>query len=356
MNKLKKRSLKALIPTILILLAIAAALLWFSIPSLLQSMEGPMDWEDVDFSGDIEGLYVTGTLSGIYDSYCTKLNDSRRTVSTDYIIDADDTYFLGLHVKADKDLEKAEELMDISWDYLDGRADYSELEEAQYEITGTITKIPSDNLTYYNRYINELTDWTAEEKQAFLPYYLDLNKSGMMTPIVSILLTALGVLLIFIAVLLPLLALKGFYQRSIRKYINASADPDWTTRQVEQFLETTPEVDNLRYNSDFICAQSGSTTLFEETDNLVWAYLHVTTQKQYFITVSKTYELMLGFKNGARQSVAMKREALVEKHIQQLSQIAPHIVTGYTDALDMLFVKNINEFLNLRYNNRENIG
>ncbi len=355
MKKLKMRSFRALIPTSLLLLLIAAVLFFLSVPSLLRSMEGPMDWDDVDFSKDAEGLYVTGTLYGIYDNYCTTTKDSR-VINKDYIIDADDYYYMGLRVESKKDIEKADELLDVSQDYLMGKADQTELNKVQYEVTGIITKMPAEDLTYYNKYINDLEGWTTEDKEVFLPYYLEVNKSGLMTPTVAKILAALGAVIVFIAILLPILALKGFFQRGIRKYIANSSDPDTAALRIEQFLKDTPEVDKIRYNAEFICGQYGASTNFGETRDLVWAYLHVTTNKQYFITVSKTFELMLGYKNSARHSIPMKREALVEKHIRQLSQIAPHIVTGYSESLEKLFISNMDEFLNLRYNSREDIS
>lgn len=350
MNTLKKKSIKSVIPLFLLFLIIGGVMMAVSLPAMLTSFEEPMDWEDVDFEGDIDGLYISGTVYCVYDCYCEE-TENGNPVGREYIIDADDYYYMGMSVDK-KDFDEAEALMEAYWDYVDGYGDVDDVYAKQYEVTGTITKIPSDSLKFYREYI-DWYNYTPEEEAMFLPYYLEVGKVGGYTPGGAIALVVIGAIFILLAFLFLILASTGSYQKSVKKYIAASASPDMAAEKVERFLQNTPETNNLRYNTEFICGQEGATTAFGETSKLVWVYLHTVTHKRYFITVSKTYTLMLGFKDGTRQSVTMKNEAAGKNHMLRLSEMFPHIITGYSAELERMFMKDMNSFLNLRYNQNQ---
>ena len=348
MNKLRKKSLKTTLPLSIALAIAGIVMIALSLPSITTAGQDPIPWEEVNFEGDIEGLYVSGTLYGIYDWYCENTTDGRVT-SKEYIIDADDTYYMGMLVLK-KDMDAAEDLMDVSWDYLDGYATEEELAELQYEITGTISPIPTDSRHFYNEYI----DWVAESdptaRSLFLPYYIEVNKAGAFTAGGAWLLGGAGVLFVAIAILLIVLALNGFYQKSIKKYIDTSASPDMTAERIERFLANTKETNGMYYNNEFICGQHGSSTIFGETSKIVWVYTHETKHKSYFITVSKTYELVICFVDGTRHFVSMKNQAAADLHIHRLGELCPQAIFGYTDELNSLFNRSLASFLNLRYN------
>lgn len=350
MNALKKKSIKSIIPLFLLFLIIGVVMEAVSLPSMLTTLEEPMDWEDVDFEGDIDGLYITGTVYCVYDCYCEE-TENGRPINREYIIDADESYFMGMIVDK-KDFDEAEALMEAYWDYIDGYGDVDQVYAKQYEVSGTITRIPSDSMKFYNEYI----DWykyTPEEEEMFLPYYLEVGKVNGYTPGGAIALVVIGIIFIILAVLFLVLALTGSYQKSIKKYIAASASPDMAAEKVERFLLNTPEINNLRYNTEFICGQEGATTVFAETSKLAWVYLHTVTHKRYFITVGKSYSLMLGFTDGTRQSVTMKNEAAATHHMDRLSELFPYVICGYSAELDRMFTKDLRGFLNLRYNQNQ---
>lgn len=342
------KSFKTTLPLSIFLAIIGIMMLAFSVPSVLTAKQEPIPWEDVDFDGDIEGLYVSGTLYGIYDWYCEN-TENGSVKSKEYIIDADDYYYMGMLVQK-KDMDEAEELMEVSWDYLDGIATEDELGEVQYEITGTISPIPTDSLHFYDEYI----DWVAESdpsmRDLFLPYYIEVNKAGAFTEGGAWALAIIGAILVAIAVLLIVLALNGFYQNSIKKYISASASPDMTAERIERFFANTKEVNGMCYNTEFVCGQHGSTTVFGETSKIAWVYMHVTKNKSYFITISKTHELVICFADGSRHFISMKNEAATNQHMNRLTELCPQAIFGYTDELNSLFNRSLASFLNLRYN------
>ena len=87
MKKLKMKSLKSNLLLILFLLVISGILFWKSLPALFLVIQGPQDLWEVDYSGDIEGLYVSGELPRILDYYCQESNNKGDIRAREYIID-----------------------------------------------------------------------------------------------------------------------------------------------------------------------------------------------------------------------------------------------------------------------------
>lgn len=349
MKQLKKKSLKSILPLLILFWGIAAFGLYSGISGLITNyITEPTPMESVDFSGDIEGLYVSGPVYVIYDWYCEEYEGSK-TTAREYIIDADEQYYICLLADNASEMADANKLMEATYAYYDGEDDGTLIYESQYEIKGTIKKIPSESLDYLHEFIgwNEMDSAT---RATFLPYYIDVNNlgSGEMDSVIAA--TVVGVLFLVIGLVFFIMWLKGSYQKSIKKYIESSASPDMAKERVEYFLANTEEINGLRYNRDFICGNQNGTIAFGEMSKLCWVYLHTTTHKRYFITVGKSYALMLGFTDGSIQAAGMKNEKIARDHMQQLSAICPQVVFGYSDDLEKMFRKDMSGFLNLRYN------
>lgn len=347
MKKLKMKSLKINLLLILFLLVISGIMFWQSLPALFLVIQGPQDLWEVDYSGDIEGLYVSGELPFIYDYYCDEVNDKEDIKAREYIIDGGEYYYIGMRVM-EKDMDQAEALMEACYDYVDGAGSEDAILSSQYRVTGTIHAMPSDILALYYDYL-DMASLSAEEQATFLPYYLEVDKIGTTDTAGMIIFLVLGVLLLALALLLLVWSLTGRYQKSIKRYLAGSPNSQAALEKVESFLANVPSVHGLQYNYDFICGQNGATTAFGETSKLVWAYQHTTTHKRYFITVGKTHSLVLAFADGSRQNVAVKRENFVQEHLQTLSSLCPRAIIGYSPELNTMFLKDFARFLSLKY-------
>lgn len=356
MKTLKMKSLKSILFFIILVWGLSAFLGYMAVPSLYTHFfTEPVYWDDVDFDGEIEGLYVNGWLYGVYDWYCEEV-ENNDTISREYLIDADDYYYIAMRAEGE-DMAAADALMEISQAFLNEEVGETELGQAQYEITGVIKKIPSDSLEFYYDYL----DWYSmdtESQAMFLPYYIDVNNLGRYDIGEATVMTVVAIGCFLVGLIFLLLALTGRYQKHVKKYIANSANPDMTREKIEHFIQNTPEVNGLRYNRDFICGHQGGTTAFGELPKLAWVYLHTVSHKRYFITISKSYSLMLCFADGSVQQAGMKNEAVALGHMEKLSQICPQTIFGYTDELQKMYRNDLNGFLNLRYNQVQanNIG
>lgn len=346
MNELRKKSLKSNIIVIVLFIAVGIFLIGCVADSFITYLSKPQDLDELDFSQDLDGTYVTGTVYGIYDWYC-ETTEGAKTVSREYLIDGGSDYYMGMLVMA-KDMDKAEALMEASYNYLDGADDGTDLEAAQYTVTGTIVKMPSDSVDLYQEYL-EWDTMSPEDQEVFLPYYLEVGKikgtaiSGMWTFL------AFGAICLAIGIYILVSVLTGKRQKAIKKYIAQSSNPDMTREKVEGFLTSTPYSHGLKLNRQYICGQCGGTTVFGESSQLLWAYQLTTTHKRNFITVGKTYELMLCFNDGKRYSVSMNGETDVQENLKQIADVCPHTIVGYTDELDKMFRKDLAGFRALKY-------
>jgi len=347
MKSLKMKSFKSVLLYVILFWVIAIIFGVASLPGLINSTKEPVAWDDVDFSGDIEGLYISGTVYGIYDCYCEETEDGT-VIGREYLTDADGYYYIALHAE-NEDMVAANALMEATYKYLDGEDDGTLLMENQYEITGIIKKIPSDSLEFFHQYL----DWDnmdEETRSYFLPYYIDINKVGNYDMSGTIIMAVATVIMFLIGCGFLVFTFAGVFQKPVKKYIKNSPNPTLAAEKVDNFVQTVPEVNGLRYNHEFICGSNKYLTIFGETPKIAWVYKQVVNHKRYFITVSKTYTLVLGFNDGTKQIAVVKNEASADAHLEQLQQLCPNAVFGYSTELDTLFRKDLNQFLNLRYN------
>ena len=343
MKKLKRETIRHLMPILVVFFGIGLLFLIVGISDSSKVADGPIPLEEVDFSKDIDGLYVTGTIYYIYDCYCEETEDGV-VVRREYLIDANDYYYMALRAD-DEDMQAADALCDASYKYYLGEDDGTQLVKAQYEVTGVIEEIPSSTLEYYYDYI-EWDTMDDASKEAFLPYYIrvtDYESESASSIVVSIIFFIGGG--IFLA-----MALAGFYQRTVKKYIKGSPSPELAKQKVESFVENTPIVNGLRCNHEFICGNAIGVTTFGETPKVAWVYLHTFTQRVLFIPIYRNHSIYFGFTDGTLQAAKMKNKKTATACLEMLQQLCPKAVFGYTPELAQMFRKNRDEFLSIKYN------
>lgn len=347
MKSLKMKSLKSLAFLIILFVVIGSFLFPRGLRSLLISFSKPQNLDTIDYSGDIEGMYVEGTLFGIYDWYCEE-KEGAKLVSREYLIDAGENYYMGMMVMK-KYNEQANALMEASYDYLDGVDDGTALEAAQYTVRGTIEKMPEDSLELYKEYL----DWdnmAADEQATFLPYYLAVERIGGLDSASMWAFTGIGGVLYLISLWFIISIFTGRYQKSVKAYIAQSNNQDATREKVESFFSNTQRVNGLLLGRDYFSGQSGAKTIFIESSKLAWVYQMTTTHKRNFVTVGHSYSIKVGFTDGNIVEFSMKNEAAAQEMIEKISTTYPQVIAGYTDELNKLYQKDMTGFLNLRYN------
>lgn len=344
MNKIRMIKLKGYLPQIIMLCIFAMfGLIMFVVSN--HDPEQPVEWESVDFTEDINGLYVHGTLYGIYDSYAEETADGSVT-AYEYIIDANEECFMGLRVKK-KDFEPIENLLQVSIDYMNGEIDADIFAESKIEVYGTIKKMPEQSWEYYKIAV----DWDSmtEEQQAIhLPYYLVLNEGGEDTS------GAAGFGLIFM--IFSLMGMAIFVgialftkDESIEKYIKNSGQPELARERVEVFLQTATDLHGSKYDDEFIFGALKGKITFGKFEDIVWTYINRTRIRIWFIPINM-YVVKIVFKDGSTQDIGVTFAAQAGDIITIIQQKCPFAIVGYSDDLLKLSKRNFKEFLNLKYN------
>lgn len=349
MNALKMKSLKSVLWVIIIGAVGFIAAMVFVLPSTIKMIMGPVRMEEVDYSSDdLDGTYVTGTIPLMWGYYLDDRGSDGGGMleAREYVIYNGLDNFLGYRVEY-RDFDQAEALLDASYDYYDGLVDETAVYAAAYEVKGTIHAMKGSQLDSWNTWWDEDDE---EYRDMAIPYYLELNVIGSRT-MDEIQTGWLGACFsLVLALFFFARAMSGHYQKSITTYIKNSANPEATKQQVETFLSSVNEVNGLRYNSQFILGRRGSKSVFGAVSDLLWAYQYTVTHKRNGITVGHTYSLMLGFVNGKKYTLDMKNESHVQEHLNAISQNFPHVVVGFSDELDKMFRKDIEQFKQLKYN------
>lgn len=347
MKKVKMKSFKSIILWIVIPLVIGVVFFPRGLSEMIHGLQEPIDLLEVDYSGDLENLPVKGTVQCIYDYYCETTRDGVLD-SREYIIDGGNDYYMGMYVKR-KDMTNAEALMDASVAYLMGTDDDIEkVYDKQYEVSGVIKKMPDDSWDLYKEYM-EWDTMTEEERAMHLPYYLSVNSKIGVASVNTWFTFITGAIAIAIAVFVAIKFFIGGYQKSITSYIQSSSNPEAAKEKVEAFFANTPEKNRIKFNREFISAQAGATTIFQDITKLLWLYQSKTTHKRNFITVGVSYELALCFTDGKRYMIPMKNEQSVQEVLEAIVAVAPWAIAGYESDLDTMFNKDLRAFCQLRY-------
>lgn len=347
MKALKMQSFKAVILQVLVMTVMAIVMLVLFLPSIKLLRDGPVDMDSLDYQSDPDGTYVTGTIYAVYDYYCENVRGSR-LLSREYIINAGEDDFMGMRVLK-MDMEPAEKLMGAYGDYLDNGGSTEAILAAQYEVTGTIRKMPADRQRLYSQYLSA-AGVDFKQREHFLPYYLDVNAVGLTPPLAVFLFLIIAAVCLVVSLFMLVSVFAGRYQKEIKKYIANSPNPDMTREHVEEFLKSTAHNYGLRCNQEFLCGQWGATTIFRETANVVWAYTKTVKHKKGLITVMRSHYLMVGFADGSLCTIDAKDEKTASAQVDKLAALCPRAITGYAKELEKLFFKDLKGFLDIRYN------
>ncbi len=335
-HELKMKSLKKNLLLIIVFFVVAAVFCGISVPDYLLLLKGPQNLDEMTADEIGNGLYVKGTISFIYGSYAntTKTqNGNSEVVSEEYVIPVGENSYMGL-VTSGSDMEKSRTLLNESEMYMD---DQSYEITGSFEVTGTIRTMDSESLRYYRDALG-YDEMGSEDQALFLPYYLQAGKIGSGDFGSLIFFTILGVLFLVLAVVFLVRALSGSGQKMLKQYCGAHVGAD---EKLEQFYRTTEPVNGLRVNHNYLLGSTADgNAIFLTTDDLVWAYTHVTRTRMYgLITVGKTYVVALRTRDGKQHMHRVKNENQAKEVLERIHEEWPWVLIGYSDELDKAYSK-----------------
>lgn len=269
-----------------------------------------------------------------YYAYSTK---NGTVEEREYFIPVGEVEYMGV-VLGKSNLSTAENNMNATWDYMEG--DIGALDQIEtIHVTGTILPLTGEEAMYYNQYIDGL-EWTEEEKEVFLPYVLKVGYIGESNKGEFVIILVIAAVCLLIGIIWLILGLNGNSMKSIRKYCEASGNPEVMKERLERFYEMTPEVCGIRISPEFYLSAKGNRAIFGETKSIIWAYQHVVRHSVNLIPVCKTYSIILANADGSRTEVTMKNKKKAEAALEHIANVLPYLFVGYDDQLNNAFNQN----------------
>lgn len=350
MKQVRKQSIKTLLPSLLWMGIIAGVLLFMTLPKAIKGMREPenlnnLEYDNLKSANELSGKLVQGTVYFIYDWYCESKNELTGTTSSrEYIIDLDDTYYIGMLINGAY-RNDADALYEACNEYLNGNGDVDAIYETQFTVSGIISEMPSDSYVYYYEFLDEcgLSD---DEQKVFLPYYLEVGEDYELTGEEKFGLFIASILLL-IAFVRILKWVTGCYQKDIHAYISAGGNKEVAREQVKAFFASTEGQGSIRCTQDLICAQAGAYTMFRKANELLWVYKKQITHKRNFKVTGYSHYLVMSFANGEKYEIYQDNGAMLDVQIERFQKIYPWVICGYSDKLRNLFYHNRNEFKKL---------
>lgn len=340
MDFLKKRKRKSVLQCCLLaLIPLVFAVLLMAGAEVQWLLQRPQYLYDVP-EEELEGAYVTVEVPFLYGAYAyeEEYENGRptgKTVSMEYLIDANDISYCGMYVSG-SNLKKAEALMEESEAYMDGVGD---IPEKSFTVTGVMKPMSGESLRFYKDALDYNT-MSGEEQALFLPLYLDTEVG------VNWGLLAFGVVLLGVALWIVVYAAMGKYQKQLMEKANAlsGGSPEYILEQVKQLRETAPVCKGLWVGANLVYLEQGMRQFLYEKKEICWAYSQTTRQKMYgFITVGKYHSLVLRTMDGKNFAFQMPEEKTKEG-VQTLGKLLPECVLGYSEELEKLYNQNRGQF------------
>ena len=347
LQELKMKSLKRRAVPIVICLILVAGLLWLSAFGAFKIIRGPKPMDSLALT-ELAGQYVEAEVEVIYSGYAyterTNESTNHSTITErEYIIPVGDAGYMGFAVDAEY-IDTADALLDASYAMLTGE---SNTPGEPMNVKGTIVPMPKDSLEFYHRVIG-YDELTAEAQQLFLPLVLKVGYVGDMRYSIIWFYTASAAVALFAAVWMLASALTGRYQKPIHAYCKASESPEATLEQLEAFYQSTEPVNEVRVGR-WMMFESGGKTEVVDAKRVIWAYLRTVQHRTNGIPTGKKYSVVVRTLGRAQHDIPMKKQETAREVLAEIQRVLPHVVLGYTDRLERLYIERLQDFACLPY-------
>ena len=363
LEELKKRSVRQVMPCVLILLVLGIGLLIYFGPKCFLLVRGPVKFEDLSID-ELEGQYVTATYELTFGMFAEEITTetSRYGSSSEY---SSNQYYLMLVGGLDRYLysedyfefvgvefpkhyySQADEVYNDSADFFTDDMSTLDVLDSGFTITGQIVPLTGELLGYYRDYAEQL-DYTEEEfNQYFAPYCLRVDKIGGMPYSIIALCTLGGVVLVVIAAVMLIRAQTGSYQKKLVNSLKAIGGDMEVERASNDYNTAQELVKGVRLGRLYLFNNLTAKSQAIPYKAIVWAYSSDTKHKRYGVTTGTTYSADMYLEDKSFHSIPLNKDAR-DKLIRFLAENVPGAIVGYSKELASLYQKDYTKFLQLR--------
>lgn len=340
LKKLKMTSVKKSIFGLVLFVGIAVAILVFTKCYGVFGMIAPKALADLT-PETMDGAFVKDDIPFIYGSYLEieSYRDNRKvgTTGMQYLIDLDDTYYMGLYVRSGR-LDDAEELAEFCEKLWDMDTLPNEDEWPVLHVKGTIRAMDDDDLGYYRKATRGM-----DEESLFLPYYLEVDYVHNIPIWGCFLLLAVVAVLLWLGIFPMVKALTGGFQKQVRAKLAEGGSLEREIERAELFYENTPAVSGVRMSREYVFFQNGAESILLRPWDVAWAYQSTTQHRTNGIPTGKTFAAILRTIDGKEYTLSMS-EAEVKVLLEAIAATLPGTIVGYDKSLEKLYKENRDAF------------
>lgn len=349
-------------------------------PDCLKVMKGPMDFKDLTADDLAKKPYVVIDYDFNYGCFAeetsTQTQNGRKISShssgmvyaitipdiRSYFKSGDTMEFMGIYFGSRyyDDLEVIEDNMsNFSEKYDEWYNDYSMTNE---ELFSTLDKyltvkgqvLPMDDtMLYYYKDMFEDYGYSGDEiRELCHPYYIKVDGMQHGSVVSVCMFAGLGLVLVILMIILMVYVANGGYLKSMKKALakKGSAELERVCAEFDSGVDFNKD---LKVGRTYIIDSGSMVPKVVSLQDCIWAYMQVTKNKQYFITVSTTYSVTFRSKNKEFNSVLVKNKDDAMRLLDLVHERFPGIILGYSDELAFLYKSDMNQFLAL-YQQNEN--
>lgn len=359
LDELKKRCFKKSLPLAIILIAAGIALILFQASNAFYALTGLVHFEDLA-PEEIKNQLIQADVNAVFDNYLEEYSENtsthyRTTTFLYYITWTGDDYatdYRYITVKVPADLKSAMNgIMEFT-----AEKDYSH----SIHLTGKIEKLSQEDYDYFQEYFVDICGFSQEQFESMtLPYYIKVNMSlDSGFKYIYVVAVAAGIGLVLWGVLRIVNAARG---KCLRKFIRDYESAGYTQSAIEADAEASicySRHEDMRVGR--LCFYYGLNSAEPRAipnNRIMWAYQNTTTHRTNGIKTGTTYSIVLyveGYKNTF--NIGVPTEQITQDILRRMNETLPWVVVGYSDDLRRLYIKERDQFLNLRYNTVEHVA
>lgn len=374
LNEMKQKSMKAVMPWSVLLIVIGLILFVVFGKDFITYVKGPVDFEALSMD-EINDQFVKFEYKFNYGTFAeetttrtrngVKVSEGVTSRMNVILIGGVDHYFEeetdGFHyIGASFGKEHFNKLNQVDqnvndffttyekwyYDYTITNEELLGTLKDSYEFSGQIVKMNKEIYSYYKDFFMD-EGYSEEEFEKYCsPYYIKVGsmKNGSFTTI--ILFNALAAVLVLIGIVLIIRVLTGGFQKSLLKQLKNKGE--FALSHVESdYARTTDFCKGYKVGREYMFGL-GATSKVYPLSEFLWAYVHKTTHKTYFITTGKTFAVNVCMDDGKSFMINAKNEAHATGLLEKLSNLCPGLIVGYSDEAANIYRKDRNQMIRYR--------
>ena len=347
----KKRVSKNIITTIIVCAVLIVIAMCVSKFNFIKYLTGPTKADMMKPMSELEGKYVTFDADFVMANYIRTSTQTTRNgvkvgsptlTSLGYIVitydksevEDEKAHYFGIVVPA-KNEKTLNKLTDDFWDYL-----YGGDMPAPYHFTGSVRKIKSDEMKYWNQMLTDMNKKTGYDQyydMSFLEAYtVDYDMIGTSSKSLVII-CFWGMLVVLLYAIFHVIMSMLSFNAPIKKFI--ASNPGQSMEKLDaSFANATQISPDVFVSADYVYYRKGGKVYVVALADVVWAYVY---------TYKGTNYLRLYGVNG--KIIAAPAVPAAAAAVKEIAQLAPHCVCGYNAELNKMYTKNLSAFLGLKY-------